>query len=254
VVKTPRSVRRASGAALSLALALALAGCEGAGAVVATSDEPFLYVALTPPSPARIEPGVHGLLLTVGSPVAATYRHAERFELRRSGDGEAFGWTHLGRTGERPRGAQTAQLREGNYFLPDTVGDGLLSARDIRPGERYDLYVETGGATIRGSVVVPDSFVIRYEVVGGERTIRWDPVPGAAAYIVWVQPYVAPTLQEANHFVLPDRTTAEFRATVHAVDPALYRYLADDRARRSGIDRGYGAFGAFTTATLTYTP
>lgn len=38
------------------------------------------------------------------------------------------------------------------------------------------------------------------------------------------------------------------RLQVRAVDENLYRYLADERVGRSGIDRGYGVFGAVVFA------
>jgi hypothetical protein len=235
-----------------LAVALAAAGCQNDGVLIPESHEPFLYVALTPPETGRIAPGILGLLATTGTPIAAPFRAAEQFAMLRADDGAAFGWQSTGAEGSFGE-VSRASLRAGNYFLPDTVEAGLLSARDIRPGETYDLHVVTDGVVVRGTVTVPASFAVRVESENGIQTLVWDSVPGAAGYIVEVHGHMAPAYQPGTSLVVPQGHPFKTpdRATVRALDPALYRYVSDERTARAGIDRGYGVFGAYTSAVIS---
>jgi hypothetical protein len=239
--------------AASALLLLAIAGCEAAGNVIVPSDEPFLYVALTPSTEVRRFPGIYGVLATTGTPISAPYRAAQRFDLLRASDGARFGWEHRGQTGTFGE-YSGGMLWDGNYFLGDTVEAGYLSAQDIRAGEEYDILVETDGVTVRGSATVPAAFALAFEVRNGARTLFWPPVPGAGGYVVEIHGVDVPHHQTATSLVLPDRAPEAFRATVHALDPSLYRYIADESARRAGIDRGYGVFGAYTSARLSVVP
>src|SRR5690554_5692754 len=80
----------------------------------------------------------------------------------------------------------------------------------------------------------------------------------------WIRPPGAPTtwtagatggparwageLQADTSYVIPADVPAAARLEVRAADENLYRYLADERVGRSGIDRGYGVFGAVAFA------
>ncbi|HYW08515.1 MAG TPA: hypothetical protein VE913_16265, partial [Longimicrobium sp.] len=168
---------------MSLGLLACASACDAGEAVIRSSDEPLLYVVLNQRTPVVRTDPQRAFLLTAGSAVASSYRVATRFEMRRRSDGRAFAWRSTGRTGVAPGDYAGAALHEGNYFLPDVGGAEGLGALDLRPGETYDLEIETEGVPVRGSVTVPASFSLTFGGVDG-RTVSWPRVRGAGGYTV----------------------------------------------------------------------
>ena len=250
-MRLPRRLRRLTRLASLLGTAVGAVACGGDGAIVPARPDPFLYLVLNQraggPDPALDQ---RALLLTVGSPAVSDYRVAERFEMHRARDRVMFAWRDLGRRGQAPVDAANAALLNGNYGLPDAATDGGLGALDIRPGERYDLTVETGGVTIRGSVTVPAAFTLTLERRGTDRVLTWPHVDGADSYSVEIGGVTAAKVQTDTAFTLAPVPAAGAEASVKALDANLSRYVADKRAARAGIDAGYGVFGAISVATL----
>lgn len=251
-----RTARARSTLAALLVSMLPVAGCGG-DAVLPASDEPLLYLVLNHRTPHFAADPQRAFLLTAGTPLASDYRAASRFEMRRRSDGRGFAWKVTGAAGRAPVDFAGAALHQGNYVLPDSSGTAGLGALDLRSGETYDIRIETDGVEIRGSVSIPEPFTISFGGPDG-RTVSWPRVRGAAGYTVEAQGVLAATLQTDTSVVLPSHPgrnpTESIEVRVQALDPQLYRYHASETAGRSGIDRGYGVFGALSRAGGTYRP
>ncbi len=232
------------------ALLAGVAGCSADPVTVPDSDEPFLYLVLNYRTPDRNmidnRSAQHAVLLTTGSPAEPVrFRAAERFELRAAGDPALFGWTPLPARGEQGS-YPSASLDRPNWLLPDIAPPGTRGARDIRPGVQYMLTVATGGRTLRGETVVPDSFAIRTSAEGDRRIAVWPRVRGAAAYQVEFA-NDPPRVQSDTTFSFP-ASAPPGSLTVYAMDPNVYRFTVERRSEREGIDTGFGVFGAVSAA------
>ena len=241
---------------LALALAVLPGACSWDEPLVPTSDAPFLYLVLNQRSSSyygSVEPQQLALLLTVASPLEPMpYRSAERFEMRRASDGRRFGWQALPVGSIDPGTAESVGLHMGNYHLPDSATTAGLGAADLRPGESYELEIETEGVVVRGKVTIPAAFTARVEVRDGRRIVTWPSVPGAGGYVVGAHPYSREPQPDTFYVVPPDSPPGPM--TITAVDPNLYRYLTDENLGRSGIDAGYGVFGAISVAWVDLPP
>jgi hypothetical protein len=134
-----------------------------------------------------------------------------------------------------------------NYYLPEESSGNGLAYRDLEPGETYELEIETEGVVLRGRATIPESLAVSVLVQGSHRIAVWPRVRGAGGYIVVADPYPG-ELQADTTYVIPADVPAGALLQVRALDENLYRYLADERVGRSGIDRGYGVFGAVVFA------
>lgn len=236
-------------AALGGALLL-VAACSGVpvSSGVAGTDDPFLYLVLNEPTRDRENPGSglrqHALLLTTGSPSdPVAFRSARRFVMRRVPDGRTFAWTALGVEGEQGS-FPSASLDRPNWVLPAAGPAGQLGARDLVVGQSYEIEIDTEGKTVTGRVTIPDAFSVRVVVSGGDSTLVWPKVSGAAGYRVDSGGGPA-RLQTDTTFVLPAGAGAA-DVVVRALDPNLFGYTADASASRGGVGGGYGVFGAST--------
>lgn len=229
-----------------LACAVGVAACEVGEAVVPRSEEPLLYLVLGQRTTAGPAQGQYAFLLTAGTALESEYRAAQAFEMTRRSDGARFAWQALPKSGRAPVDASGGALLDANYYLPDVGGPDGAGALEMRPGETYDLRIETHGVVIQGAVTVPDSFEVRVD----GRTVAWPRVRGAAGYSVEVRGRTAPAVQADTQLVLPSGTSPGALVVVKALDPQLHAYQLDPQAERSGIDRGYGVFGALTTASI----
>ena len=253
MVITIRSLARLG---LALASAAVSGACSWDEPLVPTSDAPFLYLVLNQRSSSyygSVEPQQLALLLTVASPLEPMpYRSAERFEMRRASDGRRFGWQALPVGSIDPGTAESVGLHMGNYHLPDSATTAGLGAADLRPGESYELEIETEGVVVRGKVTIPAAFTAKVEVRDGRRIATWPSVPGAGGYLVGAYPYSREPQCDTFYVVPADSPPGPM--TITAVDPNLYRYLTDENLGRSGIDAGYGVFGAISVAWVDLPP
>jgi hypothetical protein len=237
----------------ALAALLALGGCEGSEIVVPTSDQPFLYLVLNEKSIDRSTPsgrvGQHALLLTAGAATEPPrYRTAERFEMRGASDGAAFAWRKERVPNEEPGSFPGVSLDFWNFHLPDA---GQLGASALKPGETYELLVETGGEVIRGRVTVPAQFAAATVERNGRRVAVWPRVAGAAGYRVELSDGRI-AVQTDTSYVIPDEVLGGGAVEIEALDPNLFTYVAENRTARAGVDNGYGVFGAITAARLEF--
>lgn len=250
-------VRRHSSAvpravAIMCGLLLLTAGCGTDDVIAPESDEPFLFLVLNWRTLSNYDLETfsqHALLVTAGSPSEhPRYRSAQRFEMRRASDGAPFDWrAHTGLDPEAAGSIDFIELNWANYYLPEESSGNGLAYGDLEPGETYELEIETEGVTLRGRATMPESFTVSVLVQDGRRIAVWPRVRGAGGYIVGVEG----ELQADTSYVIPADVPAAARLEVRAVDENLYRYLADERVGRSGIDRGYGVFGAVVFASVT---
>lgn len=236
--------------------ALVLGACAGDPVQVPDDEAPFLYMVLghrTVSDNRYGEPaGQHGLLMTLPAPTEpALLRRAQRVEMRRASDGAAFGWDTLHFT-HADWGYPGNSLRIANLHLPDSTADTSLGAADLETGEVYDLVVETEGVTIRGTVTMPGQIETRLEPDG---VLAWSEVEGAVGYRV-----VVASLMELTTDTVFRLTEDELEqpwaprpyARVQALERNAWNYFSDPELGRSGIDKGFGVFGALTESRVEW--
>lgn len=242
--------QRLRNALCALVASAGLAGCERDPALPA-SDAPLIYLVLNQRTSAGAVPGQYAFVLTAGTVDKPLYRAAERFELRRRQDGALFSWRNTGAAGQAPGDYSGIATASGNYFLPAGGGPEGLGADELSAGATYDLLIETGGVVIRGSVTTPQAFALTQDPVQPDR-VTWPRVPGAAAYSVEVEGRTPPMLQLDTSVLIPSGHGDSVSVVVHALDPQLFAFHDDERLARSGVDNGYGVFGALTTARSSF--
>ncbi len=250
-ISRKRSAARILAAVVLFAMTVLVGACNEGDVLVPQSDEPFLYLVLNQIATSFYQPlewsGQQALLLTSGSPLEPPhYRTAERFEMRRASDGARFDWrTHRGLIDE-PGTLSGFQMLYANYYLPQTASADGLGKEDLQPGETYELFIQTEGVVIRGTVTIPEAFSATVLNLDGQRTVVWPRVRGAAGYSVSLSTGQI-ELQTDTVFALPADANS---IVIRALDPHLYRYTVDDRVGRAGIDNGFGVFGAMSLAQL----
>lgn len=248
-ISQPRARLTRAVAAIAMAL-----GCTADPIVPPSANDPFLYVVLNQRTVSDVD-GVarqHALLITPRAPTEVPlYRPAQRIEMRRVSDGTQFGWRGYGLTGGLVQ-REGVGLGESNYYLPDSAtAPDTLGALSLQPGEAYDLYVETDGVTIRGSVIIPGQVLPIITQENNRGVVRWPKATGAGGYVVALPgPDVQVVLD--TFFVLPSDLPRGSRVVVQALDHNLHRFLVDRRLGRSGLDNGFGVFGALTEASVVY--
>jgi hypothetical protein len=237
------------GACLMLA-----AACSADPFVTPQSDEPYLYVALTPPGDAPGDTALYAFLLRAGTPINSPYLTATRFEVRRVADGALLDWREI--QPSRPGVILAGPLvtEDGNYVLPLHGSGGRLGRIDLVPGDRYEITVDVDTLTIHGSASIPDVAQPVFESGSPTDLLRWPRVAGAGGYSVTSQDYT-PTFTFTGDTVVQfderiDNNISGTGTIVRAYDPQLYAFLVDRRAGRSGIDRGLGVFGAYTSRSI----
>ncbi|MDP9347857.1 MAG: hypothetical protein M3P24_01725 [Gemmatimonadota bacterium] len=229
-----------------------LMGCAGDAVLVPKSEEPFLYLVLNQRTPNEHMNlvGQFAFLLTSGSPAEPPrFRCAERFRMRRASDGAEFGWRGIQCSGETG-GYPGVSFNDANYFLPDTATAQGLGAQSLRPGEAYEIQIETGGRVLRGRAGIPAPFTVSLGERDGRRVLAWPKVAGAAGYQIKL-PDDELVTQPDTSYTLPSEASRGSRIEVRALDANLWEYANNARVARAGIDTGYGLFGAITTARLT---
>jgi hypothetical protein len=226
--------------------------------LVAISEEPLLYLILSAEPQATSDTLLSAMLLTAGSPLRSEYRTATQFVMRRTSDGRPFAWHARERRGAAPfdfRGGFAAGA--GNYVLADTAEVEGLGRRDLTPGDTYVLSITTGAHTISGRVVMPGHPTPRVVQRDGQRMIVWAAVAGAAGYIIQADTdrgTFGKVITDTTYALREDRDpesippNPRFRLT--ALDSNVARFVSDARAKRAGIDAGYGVFGAVSVAEL----
>ncbi|MGH7720193.1 MAG: hypothetical protein ACREON_15295 [Gemmatimonadaceae bacterium] len=242
-----------------LAIALFLSATVGCGAepTLPVSDELLLLLVLSPQSADAGDTVLFALLVTVGTPIESEYRLAERFEMRRLPDGATFAWRPLPVSGRAPidfDGTERDSLA-ANYALGSASSTGELGRGNVRAGETYELRVETGGRVIRGRVTVPQQITPSLIMVEGRLALTWPPVMGAASYVVNDGRFGGTRTTDTVYFLSreePDEPRREIR--VRAVEQNLHEYLFDPSRERSGLDSGFGVFGALSRHVLLFAP
>ncbi len=138
---------------------------------------------------------------------------------------------------------------------------------DVQTGRTYRLMIRHDGQTIRGQVVVPDTF--RGDAEG--LRIFWRPSEGAARYhieitrappdsvqptFIWQREYLT---TDTSVTVIPDEDFEPGRhwVVIQALDENLAAFQAGSTTR-AGLEEAYGVFGAVTTiegyVQLRHTP
>ena len=222
------------------------AACDSAP-VLPENRRPFLYLVLNHTAEidqATVQPA---FLLTMVHADSFVYRGAESFEMRRLSDEATFDWTSVRVPGAVPFEWPGPPMEEANWVLTgsaDSVGGAPPS---LRPGDTYELLLETEGRLIRGRTTIPDTFSISVLERDGGRVAVWPSVDGAAGYFV-------DALGDSIRGHRP-QTDTTFRLTpedtavsVQAGDPHAFRYSTERDARQAGIEGALGVFGAIQGA------
>jgi hypothetical protein len=82
---------------------------------------------------------------------------------------------------------------------------------------------------------------------GGLTIVEWPPAPGAAGYLIGGQ------LQRDTFLVLgQENVQISSELLISAVDTNWFTYMSDTLVRASGIDGGFGLFGAMSTARVVF--
>lgn len=215
-----------------------LSGCEGSTLPIAQSDSPMVLVVLSLRPPDSQPEALTAVVARTSAPFDYSLRPADRFDMRRSSDARSFIW----------RPVESQQLFfpfvSGNYALDDSSSSLGLGRADMRPGDRYELTIETQGVLVVGTVTLPDRPTPRLLRGQARDTIVWSPVQGAAAYRTPDGLVVSDTIWTGP------RASDTVRYTVTALDPQLASYLQSPTLAQSGISGALGLFGAEASATV----
>lgn len=208
-------------------------------------------------SPADASEPLSGFLLTTGSPIKTTYRHAERFQVIQSGGTAVLNWTERFPSGQaNPIGYRGTPTSEANYFVP-TASVALQTDRTAllsRTG--YDLSVQTEGTLVTGHTVIPDQPAPNTLTIGGHLVVTWRPVEGAAGYFAEsdTEQFPGVLTRDTAYTLNYDRgvdtgpRAPEFRLI--AMDANLYLYLSDTLTTSAGVVGAFGVFGSASSARI----
>lgn len=239
-----------------------LPGCSPEESLLGSSDEPAVYVILSRDKASYSPTGVpvtdsamYALVVSLGSPLRSRYRDVELFTMRRVLDGAELAWVEFPRSGDvRPRGGTIMQVDVGNWILSETRVGSRLGRDSLTDGTHYELEVMTEGRSIAGSAVLPGTPSIEF-VESAEGTVaHWPSATGAAAYWVVADTDGAATLTLDTLYVLkrnlppgPQPPGPPYIRVI-AIDANLHAMLTDTLLYRSGVQGGYGVFGATSSA------
>jgi hypothetical protein len=249
-------VRSVSAVISSVSAVLCLVSCDAGAPLIARSEEPMLYVILTPDTLTPPGTALTALLATTGKPVSLELRSAEQFIMRRTSDGGRFAWREVETTAAGRDGRPLYTPSGGNYLLPEHAGADGLGRENLSPGATYTIEVETLGRLLTGSVAMPARPVPSLIQDGEHRRVVWPRVSGAALYLLQIDTDDQRNVTVRDTFyVLHDDLdalslplTPRFRVT--AVDSNWARFTGDSTVTSAGIRGGYGLFGAFVSAEL----
>ena len=244
---------------LSLMLGIA---CNASDSLIVRTAEPVIMVIVSPldslTTNAFYDTRMTALVATSGVPTNVEYRTAETFEMTRGHDGARFVFVPIAPPPLRPG---TGLIPEnGNYALPESaVVAGTFGRRVIRAGERFRLRIVTAGREITGETTVPlaPRPVLVSPPTAAERRVAWSPVPGVSLYFV-AGARLGPTGTTTDTTALIDEdanvsTGARdgiIRVRVTALDANFTRFLRDSTLAASGVQGGYGVFGAASSGEL----
>ncbi len=232
---TLQASRRAQLAIITM-MASTLA-CDPTVPLASHTNKSMVYLVLSLHQPAPAQPGIFAVVANTGTPYALDLRPATRLVLRRRSDLATFAW--------RPATPQPPGFVRGNYELLESSTPDGLGWRNLVPGERYDLEVETEGRLVAGSTQMPERPMLRLQRGLGIDTVFWNRAIGAVAYRFLDRNFEVDTF----FVVAPRADTATYYVT--AFEQNLHAYLRDTTLVRSGITGAFGLFGAQVTAAIT---
>jgi hypothetical protein len=248
---------------LSILMALStlcVAACDGGAALVTRTEEPMLYVVLSPDAPAPPESALTAVVATTATPIQLEYRSAERFLMQRVSDGASFAWREVAVTQTTPDGRPLTTPIGGNYMLNERAGVGGLGRADLVPGESYALDILTLGRRVTGSVTIPERPVPSVVQRAGKRLVEWSRSRGAAMYLLQLDTDVQGTATVSDTFYVlrddlePAALPAKPRVRITAVDTNLWRYTGDSTVTSAGVRGGYGLVGALVSVEVELPP
>lgn len=231
------------------------------GGELTAPDEEVVFVQVVLGARTEGAPSLQpGYVLAAGVADSGRYLTPESFAMFRVADGAPLAWRHRGLTGPvrfNPRSELGLEEGVPNFVLPnEATGTDSLGFRDLRHGAAYRLSVVARGRQIDGMVSVPDSFTVRAVVKEGVQHVAWPSVTGAGGYEVFIprESATAPSFGTLQQDTLSRVGTVPpgTEVIVHALSPALFRYMTDRSVRRGGISAGYGVLGAYSSAAVTF--
>jgi hypothetical protein len=246
-------------AVVTVAISAAVA-CGDARALSPRTDEPMLYVVLTPDSLVAPETLLTALLATTATPEHVEFRSAEQFVMRRAVDGAVFDWHGVPPDDIGPDGRPRYVPLGGNYALSEQATSNGLGRADLRPGETYLLDVSTGGRLLLGSTTIPERPAPAIQDGGATRTVVWPRAKGAAMYLLQIDTdtYRDVVVTDTSYVLREDLAPASVPEIPHfritAVDSNWARYMSDSSVAAAGISGGYGLVGAMVSAEIPIPP
>ncbi len=259
---------RSRAVGLGLLVGSGLLGCAGTD-VLGSSEGVGVYLVVTRdvPDPAETSPvpdsTLRGLVVTLGTPFAATYREIGSATLTRRSDGASFNLLVEARAGNVTVANRFIRLDStGNLALSWAAGPGGLGRQSIQGGEIFDLEVVTGDQTILGSSVVPVPPAIQVSTADGTTRMSWPRATAGGAFVLRVDTDGLPGTRilttDTVYVIRRDRAPSDvpdpaiFEVT--ALDAHASSYLRDSTVVRSGLSAGFGVFGASARARLVIPP
>jgi hypothetical protein len=247
------TTRRAAAAYCFTFVATVLGGCT-ADVLVPHTNEPMVYLVLTPDSLTGLQMELRAVLATTATPVRVEYRSADSFIMRRASDGALFDWR------EDATASAVYTPFGGNFVLAESASTLGLGRDALTPGETYTLTISSLGRTITGRATIPAR--PQPVVIEGpdRRVVEWPRAAAAAMYLVETDS----ELRELQHvivdtfFVLPDDrpetpgVPQRFRIT--AVDSNWFRFMRDTSTVSAGLEGAYGLFGATSRTVIDLPP
>jgi hypothetical protein len=234
--------------------------CATDGGLVPASNQPYVYILLSsePIAGPASEPTLVGFLLTQGSPVESSFRHATRFDLKGPSSLKPFRWFERGLGVAKTKiGFRGVPVDSGNYYLPEDSSTETLGRKQLRQLGTYSLLIETDGVTVSGSTTIPGKPSPQLLTIDGRLVLSWPKVPGAAAYFVEADTEAAPgfvttdTLYTLFFSREPSTVPADPQFRIVALDPNASRFFLDVETSSAGIDNGYGLYGSATPASVS---
>lgn len=239
-----------------LALGVVAAACDSSVPLVARTEEPMLYLVLTPDSLTPPETSMTALLATTATPVFVELRSAEQFVMRRISDQATFAWAEVAPPPPNPGGTKRHYPLGGNYRLAEVATSVGLGRRDLVAGETYSLEISTQGRMITGLVTIPARPAPVVLDTGRYRIVSWPRAAAAAAYLLDVDTErQVPPFTTDTFFVLredrdPSAVPPILRFRITAVDSNWHRYMTDTTVFRAGVRGAYGLLGGTASASI----
>lgn len=226
--------------AVTMAVCLVSLGCGASVPLTVASNEAMVYSVLAIDAPFQEYNGVPIVVANTGDPrLAVVLKPAERIVVRRQRDRALLNVLPF----TPPPGSRVGY----NYALAESTTVQGLGWRDLRPGETYELEVQTQGRSVTGRTTIPERPVLRVVYGTTIDTVFWSRSSTAAAY-------ESDYRSASDTSMLVPRVSEPTAVYVTAVDQNYAAYAQDHRLLRSGIIGAFGLFGSSTTASITITP